>query len=48
MHIDLETRVLNEDCLILGSIAPPDVQLLWALLLAHTLKKEGARSDARP
>jgi ribose-phosphate pyrophosphokinase len=43
MHIDLETRVLNEDCFILGSIAPPDEQLLLALLLAHTLKKEGAR-----
>jgi len=27
----------------LGSIAPPDEQLLSTLLLAHTLKKEGAR-----
>lgn len=42
LHLDLETRVRNESCLILGSIAPPDEQLLSALLLAHTLKKEGA------
>jgi len=42
-HVDLQTPVRNEDCFILGSIAPPDEQMLSALLLAHTLKKEGAR-----
>ena len=43
LHIEIQTPVAKEHCLILGSIAPPDEQLLSALLLAHTLKKEGAR-----
>lgn len=41
-HLDLETAVRNERCLVLGSIAPPDEQLLTTLLLGHTLRKEGA------
>lgn len=43
LHLDIETPVAGEDCFLLGSIAPPDEQLLSALLLAHTLKKERAR-----
>ena len=43
LHIDVHTSVANENCLVLGSIAPPDEQLLSVLLLAHTLKKERAR-----
>lgn len=43
MYITLKTRVRNHDCLILGSISPPDERLLSFNLLAHTLKKEGAR-----
>jgi ribose-phosphate pyrophosphokinase len=43
LYIDVQTLVANECCLILGSIAPPDKQLLSAFLLAHTLRKEGAR-----
>jgi ribose-phosphate pyrophosphokinase len=43
LHVDLQTLVRNENCFVLGSISPPDEQLLSALLLAHTLKKEGAR-----
>jgi ribose-phosphate pyrophosphokinase len=43
LHLDLQTLVRNESCFVLGSIAPPDEQLLSVLLLAHTLKKEGAR-----
>jgi ribose-phosphate pyrophosphokinase len=43
LHAGLQTPVRNESCFVLGSIAPPDEQLLSALLLAHTLKKEGAR-----
>ncbi len=39
----LETTVDKEDCLILGSIAPPDEQLLYSLLLAHTIRKQGGR-----
>lgn len=43
MHLDIQTWATGERCLILGSIAPPDDQLLATLLLAHTLKKEKAR-----
>jgi len=42
LHIEIRTSVTREHCLVLGSIAPPDGQMLSALLLAHTLKKEGA------
>ena len=42
LHAEIPTSVENEHCLILGSIAPPDEQLLSVLLLAHTLKKERA------
>jgi len=43
VYVHLETRVMSEECAILGSVAPPDEQMLFTLLLAHTLKKEGAR-----
>jgi ribose-phosphate pyrophosphokinase len=43
LHLSVQTLVRNETCFVLGSIAPPDEQLLSVLLLAHTLKKEGAR-----
>jgi len=42
VHIDLQCKVSGEHCFILGSIAPPDSQMISLLLLAHTLKKEGA------
>jgi ribose-phosphate pyrophosphokinase len=38
----VEGTVAGEHCLILGSIAPPDAQTLSLMLLAHTLRKEGA------
>jgi len=44
LHLDVQTPVRNEACLVLGSIAPPDERLFSTLLLAHTLKKEGASS----
>ncbi len=44
LHAVIQTEVANEECLILGTIAPPDEQLLSTLLLSHTLKKEGARA----
>ena len=44
MHAVIQTEVANEECLILGTIAPPDEQLLATLLLSHTLKKEAART----
>lgn len=40
----VESAVADADCVVLGSVAPPDQDLLHTLLLAHTLVKEGARS----
>ena len=42
LRIDLETAVKGKRCFILGTITPPDTRLLSILLLAHTLRKEGA------
>lgn len=42
VHAGIQTNVAREECVILGTIAPPDGQLLSTLLLSHTLKKEGA------
>ena len=44
LNAAVRTAVAAEPCMILGSIAPPDEQLFSALLLAHTLKKEGAET----
>lgn len=38
----IDSPVRGRDCLVIGSIAPPDERLATALLLCHTLKKEGA------
>jgi ribose-phosphate pyrophosphokinase len=40
----LETPVAGQDCLILGTIAPPGERMLSTLLLISTLKKERART----
>ncbi len=42
LHARVQGPLSSEHCMILGSIAPPDDQLLSLLLLAHTLKKERA------
>ncbi len=42
LHARIGGAVAGEHCLILGTIAPPDESLLSVLLLAETLKKEGA------
>jgi ribose-phosphate pyrophosphokinase len=42
LHASIEEAVTREHCLILGTIAPPDECLFSTLLLAETLKKEGA------
>lgn len=42
LHVFVQGPVSGEHCLILGSISPPDEQMLSLLLLAHTLKKDGA------
>jgi len=38
----VQSTVAGRHCVILGSIAPPDSQMVSLLLLAHTLRKEGA------
>jgi len=38
----VRTPVSGEACGIVGSVAPPDTQMLSLMLLAHTLKKDGA------
>jgi ribose-phosphate pyrophosphokinase len=40
--VKVQGRVSGEHCLALGSITPPDENLLSFALLAHTLRKEGA------
>lgn len=42
LYLTLGSMVKRQHCVIVGSIAPPDPQLLSLLLLAHTLHKEGA------
>lgn len=42
LHAKVQSAVSGEHCLVLGSIAPPDEQMLSLMLLAHTLKKGGA------
>lgn len=44
LHARIQTNVTGEECMILGTIAPPDEQLLSLPLLSHTLHKEGAHS----
>ena len=42
LHVTVETPPSGGPCLVLGSVAPPDEELLSTLLLSHTLRKEGA------
>jgi ribose-phosphate pyrophosphokinase len=42
LHAIVQSTVSGKDCFILGSIAPPDSQMVSLMLLAHTLRKEGA------
>jgi ribose-phosphate pyrophosphokinase len=43
LYVRVSSPVANRACAVLGSLAPPDEQILSVLLLAHTLKREGAR-----
>jgi ribose-phosphate pyrophosphokinase len=43
LHAKIESSVSGEHCFILGSIGAPDCQTLSLLLLAHTLRTEGAQ-----
>lgn len=42
LHARIGTPVTGQACAVLGSLAPPDEQMLDVLLLAHTLRREGA------
>ncbi|HEY3418154.1 MAG TPA: ribose-phosphate diphosphokinase [Armatimonadota bacterium] len=42
LYIQLHTLPDRAHCIALGTIAPPDEQLLALVLLCHTLRKEGA------
>ena len=43
LHAAVQSAVSGEHCFILGTIAPPESQMASMLLLAHTLRKEGAK-----
>jgi len=43
LRIKLYTEVKSQTCLVLGSLNPPEINLLVFLFLCHTLKKENAR-----
>lgn len=43
LHVTVTEKVAGRACTVLGSITPPDAQMLSTLLLCHTLAKEGAR-----
>ncbi len=47
LHAIVPDSPSGEHCYLLGSIAPPDRQMASLMLLAHTLKQEGARLDHR-
>lgn len=42
MHAAVPNHLAGEGCFILGSIAPPDEQLISFSLLSHTLREQGA------
>lgn len=44
IHAMVYEDVNDEECLVIGSVAPPDEQLLALLTLANTLKRNGAVS----
>jgi ribose-phosphate pyrophosphokinase len=43
LYVRIDGPVADRVCAVLGSLGPPDQQILSVLLLAHTLKREGAR-----
>ena len=43
LYVRIGAPIAGNVCAVLGSLAPPDEQMLSVLLLAHTLKREGAR-----
>lgn len=43
MAINVLRDVVGNNCIILSTLMPPDYDIIETLLLAHTLKKEGAK-----
>lgn len=43
-HANIHEKVSGLDCAIIGAFTPPDDQLIKSLVLAHTLKKDGANN----
>ncbi len=43
LWVELDDPVEGRDCTVVGSLAPPDEQMLATLLLADTLRRAGAR-----
>jgi ribose-phosphate pyrophosphokinase len=43
LYVRIEGSVEGRECAVLGSLAPPAEQMLSVLLLAHTIRREGAR-----
>ncbi len=43
LYILVNSKVQNIDCLVVGTLAPPDENLISLILLCHSLKKEGAK-----
>lgn len=43
ISLKIHTQVKGRGCLILGTLEPPDQNLIELSILAHTLKKEGAK-----
>lgn len=44
LHVVVATEVTGQDCVVVGSLAPPDSQLFSVLMLADALKQAGART----
>ena len=42
LWVEIDRSAAGRECAVLGSLAPPDEQTLSILLLAHTLKRNGA------
>lgn len=44
MYAHISSDVVNEDCLVISSISPPDNNLIALLMTCEALKQQGARS----
>jgi ribose-phosphate pyrophosphokinase len=44
LHARVETPVAGRECMIVGSISPPDTRIAQVTLLAHAMRRAGART----